>query len=313
MPCYNPLKGIQDPDGKVRIRRSVPATWPGQITVPCGQCIGCRLRRNRDWAVRIYHESKQHDRNCFLTLTYDDDHLVDDELHLEHWQTFIKRLRSKLSPNRIRYFHAGEYGDLWGRPHYHAAIFGEDFFETRRPAGKSRRGFETWHSDIIDSCWPGGIARIQDLTMDAALYIAKYTLKKITGPKARTHYHGRQPEYATMSLKPGLGAGWQARYQDETYRDDFIVIKGKRYAPPKYYDNQYELSGGDIETIKAARQRRAARYDNDSLKRLSVKETVLRAKLRIPKEPRTKLNCAAGPKIEGVTASSQQEYTPAPQ
>ena len=45
------------------------------IEVPCGHCVACRIARSREWAVRLLHESEFWDEYCFVTLTYDDEHL----------------------------------------------------------------------------------------------------------------------------------------------------------------------------------------------------------------------------------------------
>ncbi len=76
MPCYSPLKGWVDSDtGGIKFRRDgAQAT----MEVACGQCLGCRLDRSRMWAMRIVHESSLYDDNCFVTLTYDDEHHHDE-------------------------------------------------------------------------------------------------------------------------------------------------------------------------------------------------------------------------------------------
>ena len=80
-----------------------------ELLLPCGQCIGCRIDYSRTWAIRCLHESKLHDENSFLTLTYDDDHLPSDlSLDKTHFQKFMKRLRSRFPDRVIRYYHCGE-------------------------------------------------------------------------------------------------------------------------------------------------------------------------------------------------------------
>ena len=90
MSCYHPLKaidyGIADPStGKhsIRILKGIydpsetPVGYPDvkYIPIPCGRCIGCRLKYSRDWADRCMLEAQYHEHNVFLTLTYDDSHL----------------------------------------------------------------------------------------------------------------------------------------------------------------------------------------------------------------------------------------------
>ena len=43
--------------------------------LPCGRCLGCALKRSKDWATRMMLELQYHDRACFITLTYNDDNL----------------------------------------------------------------------------------------------------------------------------------------------------------------------------------------------------------------------------------------------
>lgn len=64
------------------------------MTIRCGNCIGCMIDDSRDWAARCMHEAKLHTHNCFITLTFNDEHLPPTP-SLDHrtFQTFIKRLR----------------------------------------------------------------------------------------------------------------------------------------------------------------------------------------------------------------------------
>jgi len=76
MPCFHPLDAYQsihcDPDtGKRSITfNSFRARDHVPIKLPCGQCVGCRLERSRQWAVRCIHEAQMHSQNCFITLTF---------------------------------------------------------------------------------------------------------------------------------------------------------------------------------------------------------------------------------------------------
>lgn len=83
MLCYSPLvawRGERLPSGKrsVVFKKSdaVQSLSAFEIKLPCGQCIGCRLERSRQWAMRCVHEASLYEKNCFITLTYDDSHLL---------------------------------------------------------------------------------------------------------------------------------------------------------------------------------------------------------------------------------------------
>jgi hypothetical protein len=254
------------------------------LQLPCGKCIGCRLERSRQWAVRIMHEAACHEANCFVTLTYDDDHLPSDgSLNHKHFQDFFKRYRERVAPLRIRYYMAGEYGERLNRPHYHACIFGH-VPDDLRLHGKSESGSSIFTSEFLQSLWPHGYSSVGELTFESAAYVARYVLKKITGPIADRHYEvvdlssgeikGRLPEYNRMSLKPGIGAEWLGRFMTDVYPHDHVISRGFEAKPPRYYDKLLDRVNPDLmDSIKVSRAEKALeRSDDNTASRLSVKE-----------------------------------------
>ena len=53
-----------------------PKTGPWNMKLPCGRCIGCRLDRSKQWAIRLMHEAQQHNKNSFITLTLNEQTLA---------------------------------------------------------------------------------------------------------------------------------------------------------------------------------------------------------------------------------------------
>lgn len=274
MPCYYPIKGLN-------------AT---RFAVACGRCIGCRLARSQQWAVRCVHEAQMHDENCFITLTYRDGDLPKGRsLCKEDFQKFMKRLRSKYEPKRISFFHAGEYSEDEFRPHDHALLFGHDF-QDRVYFKKSPAGFPLYRSGELEALWPFGYSTVAELTFESAQYCAKYTLKKVTGDEAPGWYQSVDhetgevsdviPEYATMSLRPAIGRRFFEKYQGEIYPDDFVVVAGQKLPPPRFYDRLLEESNPDLLVdLKLKRERKDARRrkKNSTLERLAVREKVKKA------------------------------------
>ena len=124
MPCYHPWLAYQCLDGSVvSVERKGKGAVVRTLTLPCGQCVGCRLERSRQWAIRCMHEAQLHERNSFVTLTYKGD-VPDEGLRYRDFQLFMKRLRKYASGQQIRFYMCGEYGDEKGRPHFHACLFG---------------------------------------------------------------------------------------------------------------------------------------------------------------------------------------------
>lgn len=138
-----------------------------------------------------------------------------------------------------------------------------------------------------------GFALIGDVTFQSAAYVARYIMKKITGDAAEKHYVNRitgeilKPEYTTMSRRPGIGSEWIKKYTADVYPGDFVVIRGKKMKPPKFYDRQFELTEPTVFAhIKMLRILKGKTHDVDnSPDRLKVRETVTKARLK--KLPRT--------------------------
>lgn len=244
--------------------------------VPCGQCVGCRLERSRQWAIRISQEASLYDNNCFITLTYADQYCP-KSLDLRHFQLFMKRLRKKYG-NGIRFFHCGEYGDLYGRPHYHAALLNFDFPDKK--LYKTKNGFNYYLSESLADLWPYGIHLISDLTYDSAGYIARYVLKKLTGDLSVDAYKDKKPPYVTMSRRPGIGYPWIEKYLENVYNIDRIVVKGHESLPPRYYDSI--LKERYPEWLDAIKEQRCARFAdeyNNTLDRLNTREECTQRKI----------------------------------
>lgn len=251
---FNPLKALNSTNS---------------IRVPCGKCQGCRLERSRQWAVRCMHEASLHERNCFITLTYGNDHLpVDYSVHPYDFQLFMKRLRKHCEPNKIRFFACGEYGTKNLRPHYHALIFGHDpndkiLFEI------NDRGDRLYLSKSLQQLWPFGLLTVGSLTYQSASYTARYTMKKLDGlERANSDYYLRthplhgficrvRPEFSLMSRRPGLGQGWFEKHGKETFIHDSVIVEGKEVQPPRYYFQQ--LSEEDKHRITTKRTTAAKR------------------------------------------------------
>lgn len=269
MPCYFPLNAYKAKSTnaeKMAITFSRPSSWKGEpLNLPCGQCVGCRLERSRQWAVRCMHEASLYEENSFITLTYDDKHLPEkSSLNISHFQNFMKRLRKSIYPKKVRYYHCGEYGDLNARPHYHSLLFNHGF-EDRKLFSK-RDDIRLYTSDILSGLWPFGFSTVGEVTFESAAYVARYIMKKVTGDRAKDHYQGRTHEYSTMSRRPGIGKGWYEKFKADVYPSDRVVVRGVFTRPPRFYDS---LLGREdrstIEFLKIKRQNDAVHYVTDTL------------------------------------------------
>lgn len=293
MPCYSPLEGFRSETLTASGKRKLVFTGGFRdlpVTVACGQCIGCRLERSRQWAIRLMHEKQFHTHASFLTLTYDDKHLpAYGSLCKRDFQLFLKRMRKRYGA--LRYFHCGEYGETSKRPHYHAILYGVQFrdrtFHTRNPQGQT-----IYRSQALDDLWGHGHCLIGEVSFESAAYVARYILKKVTGEPAAEHYRrvdpetgeivSIQPEYITMSLKPAIGAAWFDEFRSDVYPDDFVVMRGHKARPPRYYDKKLEAQDPALaRSIKARRMKNGKLNQEDNTpQRLAIKKEVKEAQIK---------------------------------
>lgn len=233
-----------------------------------------------------------HDENSIITLTYAPENLPPNGgLVKEDFVGFMKRLRNDVP--RIRFFQCGEYGKHGPghHPHFHAIIFGFKFPD-RYYWTTTRAGTRQYRSPLLERKWTAGNSTVGDFTWKGAAYCARYITKKVFGEKAVEHYKDLQPEYVTMSRGgregKGIGYEWFKEFYGDVFPDDFIVIEGKRYPVPRYYDELYEeMFPGRLEVIKKRRLERARvsekRYsetNNNKIRREDKREECLAARTR---------------------------------
>lgn len=324
MPCFDPLdasrrKGSTDKP-IIWKRFQLPKNLsPDQehFQVPCGRCIGCRLEYSRIWGGRCAQEALMHEENAFLTLTYRNEDAANDEqrakglfvprdgsLVKKHHQGFIKRLRYHLGDRRISYYHAGEYGNTCTqhgiedcpacgsiqRPHYHTLLFGYDFPDKQYLT--TVNDHPLYISRKLEELWQYGFAWLGSVTFESAAYVARYALKKITGPLAHEHYlrYDEQgceywilPEYSTVSTRPAIGKSYYQEYSADMYPLDRMPIPGRGEfgKPPRYYDGLHEvLQPEEVAAVRESRNKFwAARSDENSPARLRQREVVKQAQI----------------------------------
>lgn len=260
MACYNPIHGYQRQDGRFTQNAKYGVR---KLSIPCGGCVGCRLKRGGEWTVRGTHESSLHLDNCFITLTFDDKRLpatpsghlpANVGLYYPHFQDFMKRLRERFPSVEIRFIVSGEYGDKLGRPHYHAILFGFNFPD-RKYWYTTKQGHKVSRSKTLEDLWPWGNSDIGTVNAQSIGYVARYVMKKVNGKLAESHYRVvdndtgeilgyRRPEFAKYSLKPGIGYAWFQKFHASVYPHDYVIFNGRQVRPPRYYDKLYERMTG---------------------------------------------------------------------
>ncbi|AXH74679.1 MAG: replication initiator protein [Microviridae sp.] len=202
------------------------------MQIPCGKCVGCAKQKSIEWGVRMYHEASLHAQNSFVTLTYNDENCPTG-INKRDVQLFLKRLR-KLCP--LRYFACGEYGENTHRPHYHLAVFGQDFL-----GGAYRINDQLHGHEWMDKTWGLGQVAIAPLNLQTCMYVAGYVNKKI----------GDKETFNMMSTRPGIGHKWIDKYHDDIYRTGKICINGQEFQVPNRY---LKWKPHDLEVIRQQKQ-----------------------------------------------------------
>lgn len=242
------------------------------------------------------------DENCFVTLTYDNEHIPSDGgLRRDDLTKFLKRLR-KNGGRRFRYYGCGEYGDKSDRPHYHLLLFGYDFAD-KRHLFQSSPGNVVYESEFLADTWGKGLCSTGSLTFESAAYTARYVMKKWKGKQKSAKYLQWDPEtgevtkdlaveFSAMSrgsgrndpdprFRGGIGKAWIEEFHEDVFPRDFVVHKGRKVEVPKFYSAWMEAHHPDVmaDVTRARHVLRRAQEENSTPERLRVREEVTYARL----------------------------------
>lgn len=202
-------------------------TYPNGLQLPCGKCLACRIKKQSEWSLRLMHELSYHEKSVFLTLTYNDLNLPhNNSLDKRDLQLFFKRLRKNGA--QIKYFACGEYGELEGRPHYHAIIYG--------------LGLNKDDKDLIKRAWtkcdwtPERTRKSFGLVERHSIqYVAGYIQKKLSGELEVETYtsQGRQNVFKLASN--GLGKQYCIDNAKQLSDNLYAIYNGNKVTIPRYY------------------------------------------------------------------------------
>lgn len=240
MSCTNPLLaykfGINPDTGKSRLfwvpsrfkhnhdMREIEEIYgkDNLVLIPCGKCPACILTYRKNWSVRCRFEALCHLQNCFVTLTYDDEHYISNCANRkEDLQKFIHSLRDR--GITIRYFACGEVGKN-GRFHYHIIMFG--YFPTDAKFQYNDKGINHFSSDYLQKVWNKGIIDIEEYNDACAEYVAGYVSKKSD--------FGKQ-NFLMFSTRPGLGYDWFISHREDMLKYGVLLGNNGRVSfLPKY-------------------------------------------------------------------------------
>lgn len=226
------------------------------LLLPCGKCLSCRLDYAKQWAIRCVLEASMYEDNCFLTLTFDDEHLP-DKVSKNDLTNFIKRLRNFAGDQKLKFFACGEYGSLTHRPHYHVIIFNFNFKDLKF-LKMTDAGEYIYTSKTLEKLWPYGMSSVGEVSINSCSYVARYCSKQT---------NKKDGEFIHMSRRPGIARLWFDEHPD-IYKSDSIVGNfGKSHivSIPRYFDKLAEANGIDISDIKRMRIHNSELFNNLNL------------------------------------------------
>lgn len=276
MTCYHPLECVlpfkTDIEGKRHLLFSKSQIYdmPGdiikyysyfdktpygiKIKVPCGHCLGCMIDRSRMWALRCTDEAKMHEKNVFLTLTFNENYIHDNRsVSKTFLSQFMKRFRYYYGDG-IRFLGVGEYGEKKLRPHYHLLLFNFDFDDKYEFKVDTHRGVSYWRSPFLEKyVWCDvaskdslGFSIIGDVNFQTSAYVSRYCTKKIFNNKKHrlAYFKDKEPEFMNFSRNYGIGFEAFLEYHTEYLSRGYCdLVNGKKFIKmpvPRYYINMAE-------------------------------------------------------------------------
>lgn len=218
------------------------------VLCPCGVCLSCKIRKMQEWKLRLLMESQYYDDSCFITLTYNDEHLnhlpdakeeiFDKKLNkfvprksllYKDLQDFFKRYRKDFPPNSIKFYACGEYGDNRLRPHFHSIVFGAGVNSYNRECLKS-----DWGLSDFDR-FEGVSAGLAYAEPDSMLYVASYTRKKLVGKLLKEVYTDKGLAPPDSRQSQGIGLRYYLDNRERILKDLCINFQGKKFPIPRYF------------------------------------------------------------------------------
>lgn len=207
------------------------------VYAPCGHCFACRLALQTSLVNRMFCAWRSHNCSAFVTFTYDDDHLIVPDgtksptLSKEDVHRYLDKIRHMLKGTDFEYFLCGEYGDNFGRPHYHAVFFGLDF---------------EYHSKFFKRSWTKGSVKVLPVTSQSFRYVSKYLTQSI---KNNGYFDlGILPPFYKMSR--GLGSSLYLKHLDAIREHGFFRIGSRKIYPSRYYFNKLIQFDSDLVDFK---------------------------------------------------------------
>lgn len=272
---------------ELHVRDQLADQYYSIFDIPCGKCDLCRINRRYDRALRIMLEAEfWPEKTYFITLTFSDEHLGDGNLDHNEWAQFMKAFRQKFCQaqhcpikikdgkvhpkirkgkiviksetfKKIKQVVAGEYGDTFGRKHFHGIIFNHGFHDIKPTGTYSKKGNPLHTSAELASVWNKGFVEIEEITFDLALYVGSYITDMGDGDNPNEGYKTKQ--YGRLGHFIGLS--WLKKYWPDVLSAGKIMLRERDYPIPRYFMKKMEeICPAELDKFKKERSSKAL-YD----------------------------------------------------
>lgn len=243
---------------------------------PCNHCQNCITRRQGQLEFLAKRELiDRYNRGqgaSFVTFTYENGYVPTSKvtgnmtLRRKDLKDFNKRIRENLSRSILnhdfKYIYCGEYGDNYGRPHYHVAYLGLTDVEI---------------TNLSRKCWKYGIVDVGTLGNGGLRYIMDYFGKQQLyhmNEKIIMNQNDEEAPFLYHSIN--LGKDWILRNTERIIDEGFTFIYNKkRQFLPKYVMQWVaEKTGVDYRPYVLKEMHKAG----DNWKDLQLEESILKEK-----------------------------------
>lgn len=247
--CLRPKLAIQKAEGEkpifLRMNKDYDFEWFLRnissdyklLLIPCGSCVNCVKRKSQEWTSRLLKEMSNYKYCYFITLTYNDENLRD--INKRDLQLFLKRYRKAFnlsSKFECKYYITGEYGEVSGRPHYHAI-----FYQNKPIKDLRFYANNLYISKVFSDIWKNGNCLIsKEVNERDVKYTVAYTNKKIG-------------ENKLVLMSKGIGLQYlKDKKEDIKKHEGFYTVNGYKQSLPSYFRRKLKESTdqADIQYLK---------------------------------------------------------------
>lgn len=230
----------------------------------------CKIARTREWAKRIVDEASLYEENRFITLTYNDENYMKLGFHKSIDKkiifNFFRRLKER---KKVKYFACGEYGEKYGRPHYHAIVFNFGACHHCRVCCKPLQSKQVAPEPgtdcyLLEECWTNGFVYSGSVTYKSARYVAKYCQKQLYAYDALVWdwlYYDCNPPFAIFTK--GLGKEFVLANKEYFMSKLSCKINGVDCSIPRYYKKKLDIPDDVLKNKAVEEQKRLAKKYQD--------------------------------------------------